>query len=159
MRRKYVAHDVVEHMCTARMCYTQSQLMRMGTTAEAILNIENKPCVVKEAWLWGVRYVCPIPAQVPIEVQALKLIIESALERAHYGKCVVYFNALKDLPEQERNRARMMLARAMKKYKCERRERSYLCLKDYLEIALSDIIDFIDAVRCYNYKHCFDAFP
>jgi len=159
VKRRYTASGVIEHMCSARVCFTQSQLMRMGTTADAILNIENKPCEVREAWLWGVRYVCPIPAPIPIEVRALKLIIESALERAHYGKCAVYFNALKDLPEQERNRARVMLARAMKKYNCERRERSYLCLKDYLEIALSDIIDFIDAVRCYSINNCLDVFP
>jgi len=157
--RRYTAHRAVEHMCNSRMCYTQSKLMKEGTSIEAVLNIENKPCKLAQAVLWGVRYICPIPAPTPIEVRALRLIIESALSRAHFGKCVVYYNTLKDLPEAERNRAMAMLANAMKKYKCQKRTSSYLCLKDYLEIALSDIWDFEDVVKGVHDRDFHLSFP
>jgi len=144
------SHRVVEYMCRERKCLTRSEIERMGSSVGAVLNLMNKPCPIITVTALGLTYYCPQPAVVPGELLVLRRVFEKAIENSQWGHSIIYLSDLSPLPYKERYRALWMLGNWATKHGCEKREYSYKCPKDYVELALADIDNAIYDIRGYD---------
>jgi len=140
------ALNVVSKMCENRVCMSEHDVHRMGSSAQAVLRFADR-CNIRVVWFYSVKYLCPENAFVPVEILALKHAVEYALEHARGGYASIYKSFFKDLPDSARFRALQMVGAWAKESGCVKFKKFYKCPEDAVKRLNKDIEEFTAEVR------------
>jgi len=140
------ALNVVNKMCENRVCMSEHDVERLGSSEQAISKFVDR-CGIRVTWFYVVKYFCPENAFVPTEILALKHAVEYALERARGGYASIYKSFFKDLPDRARFRALQILSAWAKESGCVKFKKFYKCPEDAVKRLNKDIEEFIAEVR------------